>query len=89
MLCQVHIKRPAMDYVDDLGRMNTSQSYSLERSKQSVSRIGLLAIPPLCLSLPMVGHSFPSNFQTFIPDIKSYPRRTIKFPPCSIGDSMF
>ena len=80
--CQVYIKRSKQKEVDELGRMSTSQTYG----KQNLN---ILTIPPIPLSVPVVGHSFPSNYQTFIPEIKVSPAKKIKFPPCSPGDTMY
>lgn len=82
LTCQVYIKRNKMKDVDELGRMSTSQTYG----KQNLN---ILTIPPMPLSIPVVGHSFPSNYQTFIPEIKVSPTKKIKFPPCSPGDTMY
>lgn len=82
LTCQVYIKRNKMKEIDELGRMSTSQTYG----KDSLS---ILTIPPIPLIVPVVGHSFPSNYQTFIPEIKVSPNKKIKFPPCSPGDTMY
>ena len=80
--CQVYIKRNKMKEVDELGRMSTSLTYGKDS-------LHILTIPPIPLQLPVVGHSFPSNYQTFIPEIKISPNKRIKFPPCSPGDTMY
>lgn len=80
--CQVYIKRNKMKEIDELGRMSTSLTYGKDS-------LHILTIPPIPISLPVIGHSFPSNYQTFIPEIKVSPNKRIKFPPCSPGDTMY
>ena len=82
LTCQVYIKRSKIKEIDELGRMSTSQTYGKDS-------LNILTIPPIPISIPVVGHSFPSNYQTFIPEIKISPNKKIKFPPCSPGDSMY
>ena len=84
--CQVYIKRPKNQQSDELGRMSTSQTL---QTKPHLSRVGLMSIPPLSLNIPLIGHSFPKNFQTFIPNLKVYPKRTLMFPPVAPGDSVY
>ena len=79
--CQAYIKRGKNKEIDELGRMSTSQTYGKDS-------LNILTIPPIPLSLPVIGHSFPSNYQTFIPEISINPKK-IKFPPCSPGDTMY
>lgn len=87
MQCQIYVKRNSGKVLDELGRLSTTNSNTMGADVKV--RLGMLAIPPDGFTLPMVGHSFPSNFQTFIPMVTYQPRHKIQFPPCSPGDSYF
>lgn len=45
--------------------------------------------PPICLSLRMVGHSFPPGSQPFIPMVKVSPSNKITFLPCGPNESTY
>lgn len=45
--------------------------------------------PPICLSVRLVGHSFPPGSQAFIPMIKLNPSKMVNFPSCGPGESVY
>lgn len=93
MQCEVFIKRQGQNGMDELGRISTSQTIgqaaNLTQSRTHLSGIGMLSLPPLSFTLPLIGHSFPSNIQTYIPMVRASPKGVIKFPPCAPGDSIY
>jgi len=93
MQCEIFVKRQGQNGIDELGRISTSQTIgqtgALAQSRTHLSSIGMLALPPLSFTLPLIGHSFPSNIQTYIPMVRASPKGTIKFPPCAPGDSIY
>ena len=45
--------------------------------------------PPVCMSIRLVGHSFPPGSQPFIPMIKMSPRENVSFPCCGPNESVY
>ena len=45
--------------------------------------------PPICLSVRMVGHSFPPGSQPFIPMVRVSPSNKVNFLPCGPGEATY
>lgn len=45
--------------------------------------------PPTCISIKMVGHSFPPGSQPYIPMVKLSPSSKVCFPPCNVNESVY
>ena len=45
--------------------------------------------PPTCLSLRLVGHSFPPGSQPFIPMVKLSPSNRVTFPAAGVNESVY
>ncbi len=45
--------------------------------------------PPTCLSMRLVGHSFPPGSQPFIPMVKISPSNKVSFPPAGVNESTY
>jgi hypothetical protein len=45
--------------------------------------------PPLWLNLRIIGHSFNPGSQPFIPMVKFLPTKSVVFPPCGPGESVY
>jgi len=45
--------------------------------------------PPICMSVRMVGHSFPPGSQPFIPMVQMNPTQNVVFPSCGPNESVY
>ena len=45
--------------------------------------------PPMCLTLPVVGHSFPPGSQPFLPMLEVAPSNVVHFLPAAVEESVY
>ena len=62
---------------------------SLKQSKYNEGGNNDEIDPPTCLTLRLVGHSFPPGSQPFIPMVKVSPSNKVTFPAAGVNESVY
>ena len=85
---QIDTEDPTKRNTHDVTLTRTTLTLSKYKKKTAIE-VAEEVEPPMCLTLPVVGHSFPPGSQPFLPMLEFTPSNIVQFLPAALEESAY